>query len=156
MDTATLLKLRFEYYLLINCFFCQFGEILTKVCKICTSVARGILCKLRSIYSRIWPEKQLINRLVPALWEALKLLNQYVNFDGLNTVMMLFTVILATKRPVTWLLLSHHWLASPLAFRTAGTKYSNFVKKCWFLKKLKHFQFIRVWRWKIVPNLMTS
>ena len=53
------------HHLLINCFSGQFGEILTKVCKICTSAARAILSKLRSIFARIWPEKQLISRLVP-------------------------------------------------------------------------------------------
>ena len=41
------------FYLLIKCFSGQFGEILTKVCKICTSAARAILSKLRSIFARI-------------------------------------------------------------------------------------------------------
>ena len=71
--------------------------------------------------SRIWPEKQLISRLVPALWEILKLLNRFVNVNGLITIMTLFVVTSATKRPVTWLLLSNHWLTSPWAICTAGT-----------------------------------
>ena len=114
------------FYLLINCFSGQFGEILTKVCKICTSAARAILSKLRSIFARIWPEKQLISRLVPALWETLKLLNRFVNVDDLITVLTSFAVTSATKRPVTWLLSPNHWLTSPRAIRTAGTNIANY------------------------------
>ena len=40
-------------YLLFNCFSGQFGEILTEVCKICTSAAREILSKLRPIFTQI-------------------------------------------------------------------------------------------------------
>ena len=117
-----------EFYLLINCFPGQFEEILTKVCKICTSAARAILSKLRSIFSRIWPEKQLISRLVPALWETLKLLNRYVNFVDLITVMTSFAVNSATKWPVTWLLSPNHWLTSPRAIRTAGTNDDKIIQ----------------------------
>ena len=85
------------FYLIINCFSGQFGEILTKVCKICTSAARAILSKLRSIFSQIWPEKRLISRLVPALWETLNLLNLYVNFVDLIAVMTSFAVTSTAK-----------------------------------------------------------
>ena len=65
-----------------------------------TGQFRKTLSKLRSIFFRIKPEKQLISRLVPALWVYLKLHNRFVNFYRIITV-------------ITWLLLSNHQLTSP-------------------------------------------
>ena len=115
---------------------------MTEVCKICTSTEKAILSKLRSIFAWIWPEKQLISRLVPALWETLELLNGFVNYDGLITVMTSVAVTSATNWPVTWLLLSNHQLMSPRQFAQQALMnkrdtYIHRKKKCPFSNSQK-------------------
>ena len=89
-----------KYYLLINCFSGQFGEIDQSLQNL-HERSEGNFKQTEVNISPNLTRKQLISRLVHALSETLKLLNGFVNFDGPITVMTSFAVTSATKRPVT-------------------------------------------------------